>query len=123
VILVDTSIWIDHLVASNVILADLLANQCVLGHPYVTGELALGHLRRRDLVLRNLQRLPQAVVASHREAMHLIREESLFGLEIGYVDVHLLASARMTAGASLWTRDRSLHAAAMRLRVAQRLFH
>jgi predicted nucleic acid-binding protein len=123
VILVDTSIWVDHLVAPNVILTDLLANQRVLGHPYVTGELALGRLRRRDVVLRNLQRLPQAVVASHREAMHLIRQESLFEVGIGYVDVHLLASARMTAGASLWTRDKSLHAAAMRLQVAQRLFH
>jgi predicted nucleic acid-binding protein len=123
VILVDTSIWIDHLVAPNVILADLLANQRVLGHPYVTGELALGHLRRRDLVLRNLQRLPQAVVASHREVLRLIQQEALFGLGIGYVDMHLLASARLSNETSLWTHDKSLHTAALRLQVAERLFH
>jgi predicted nucleic acid-binding protein len=90
----------------------------VLAHPFVIGELALGALRSRDLILDNLRRLPQAVVASHQELLHFIDEHHLFRRGIGYVDAHLLAAARLTAGASLWTDDRRLRVCADRLGLA-----
>ena len=114
-ILVDTSVWIDHLRAGNEVLEGLLNNARVLGHPFVTGELALGNLRQRALVLGALRELPQAMVASDEEVFHFIQREALFGRGIGYVDAHLLAAVRLTADASLWTRDRRLHAVADRL--------
>jgi predicted nucleic acid-binding protein len=115
VILVDTSVWIDHLRAGNDALRGLLDNARVLGHPFVTGELALGNLRQRVLVLGALRELPQATVASDEEVFHFIDREALFGLGIGYIDAHLLAAVRLTAGASLWTRDRRLHSVAAQL--------
>ncbi|HZU89994.1 MAG TPA: hypothetical protein VE993_12105 [Stellaceae bacterium] len=82
------------------------------------GELALGKLRSRDLVLDALQDLPRAVVPSDREILRFIDRHALFRLGIGYVDVHLLAAVRMTPEAALWTRDRRLQAAAERLGLA-----
>jgi len=120
VILVDTSVWVEHLRARNEELGALLETGQVLGHPFVTGEIALGSLRQRDLILRELQELPQAEMASDQEVLHLIDRRALFGRGIGYVDVHLLASVRLTAGASLWTRDTRLHAVAAEFDVATR---
>lgn len=111
-ILADTSIWVDHLRARDETLVDLLDAGRVLAHPFVIGELALGNLRQRDLVLADLQDLPQARVATEREILELIDRRQLFGRGIGYVDVHLLAAVRLTLGASLWTRDRRLFAVA-----------
>ena len=108
-ILVDTSVWVDHLRARDDVLASLLEAGSVVVHPFVTGELALGHLKRRDAVLQTLQDLPQARVATHDEVLHFIGQNRLFGLGIGYVDAHLLAAARLNPGVSLWTRDRRLH--------------
>jgi len=90
----------------------------VLGHPFVIGELALGSLRQRDVILTALQDLPQAVVASEIEVLKFIKVQALYGLGIGYVDAHLLASTRLTLGGSLWTRDKRLHAVADRLGLA-----
>jgi predicted nucleic acid-binding protein len=101
VILVDTSVWVDHLRAGNDALRGLLDRGQILGHPYVLGELALGNLRRRDIVLGAMHELPQATVASDEEVMHFIDREALFGRGIGYVDAHLLAAVRLTAGAEL----------------------
>jgi predicted nucleic acid-binding protein len=115
VILVDTSVWADHLRAGNEILARLLNAGRVLGHPFVTGEIALGTLRQRDLVLGALRELPQAAVASDEEVLHFIDRHALFGRGVGYVDAHLLAAVRLTAGASLWTRDRRLQRVAAQL--------
>lgn len=114
-ILVDTSIWIDHLRSGDAQLVTLLQSDQVLGHPWVTGELALGNLARRDEVLGLLHNLPQATVATDLEVMTLIDHHRLFGLGIGYVDAHLLASAKLSAGAKLWTRDKRLHATAVQL--------
>ena len=114
-IIVDTSVWIDHLKSSNPVLADLLGNGRVLAHSFVTGELALGSLRQRRTVLESLRDLPQATVASDDEVMMLIEREQLYGLGIGFVDAHLLAAVRLTPGALLWTRDRRLWQAATRL--------
>jgi len=115
VILVDTSVWVDHLRESDEALAGLLEAGNVLAHPFVIGELALGNIPRRDLVLRALHDLPQASVATDREVLHLVDQHLLFGLGIGYLDAHLLAAVLLTAGAGLWTRDRRLERAADRL--------
>jgi predicted nucleic acid-binding protein len=118
VILVDTSVWVDHLRAGDSSLATLLDASRVLAHPFVTGELALGNLRQRALVLGALSDLPQAKVATHGEVLHFIDEHSLFGLGIGYIDAHLLTAVRLTADATLWTRDKRLHLLARRIGLA-----
>jgi predicted nucleic acid-binding protein len=122
-ILVDTSVWIDHLRRSEDLLIDLLAQEQVVMHPFVIGELALGSLRSRSAVLETLQDLRQATVAQDDEVMRMIDRHGLFGLGIGYVDVHLLAAVRLTPDASLWTRDKRLLAVAERLSLAARLTH
>jgi predicted nucleic acid-binding protein len=115
VILVDTSVWVDHLRVGNKIVVNLLDSGRVLVHPFIIGELALGNLRQRQVILASLQDLPQANLATNQEVLHFIELHALAGLGIGYVDAHLLVSARLTTGASLWTRDKRL------LRVADRL--
>lgn len=122
-ILVDTSIWIDHLRASDERLARMLDDGKVLAHPFVTGELALGNLRQRDAVLSALQDLPQACVATGNEVLRFIGAKSLFGIGIGYIDAHLLASVLLTPGSMLWTRDRRLLEASSRLGVATNTTH
>jgi predicted nucleic acid-binding protein len=121
VILADTSVWVDHLRRSNRAFVRRLEAGEILGHPFVIGELALGHLEPRSLILRDLHDLPQSIVASHQEALHFITEHRLFGLGIGYVDTHVLASTRLTEGTALWTRDQRLHRVAERLKLAASL--
>jgi predicted nucleic acid-binding protein len=120
VILVDTSVWVHHLRAKDRALGELLDGGQVLVHPFVIGELALGNLRQRDLVLEALQNLPQASVATNPEVLHFIAQHELHGIGIGYVDARLLASVRLTAGASLWTRDKRLQAVANELGLGSR---
>jgi hypothetical protein len=117
-ILVDTSVWIDHLRTNDKALSNLLNAGRVLAHPFVTGELALGNLRQRAIILEALSDLPQAKVATDREVRYFIDENALFGRGIGYVDAHLLAAVRLTTGAALWTRDKRLHGVADRLKLA-----
>lgn len=117
-ILVDTSVWVDHLRSGDETLASLLHAGRVLAHPFVIGELALGTLRRRREILDLLEDLPHATVASHEEVLSFIERQALAGLGIGYVDAHLLAATRLTAGSALWTRDRRLAAGAERLGLA-----
>lgn len=109
-ILVDTSVWINHLRTGDPELVALLQASHVLAHPWVIGELALGHLVRRGEILGLLGHLPQAKVATDHEVLTLIDNHQLFGLGIGYVDAHLLAATLLTAGARLWTHDRRLAA-------------
>jgi predicted nucleic acid-binding protein len=118
VILVDTSVWVDHLRAGDRTLVRLLENSQVLVHPFVIGELALGNVRQRANLLAELQNLPQAPVASDQEVLRFIELHELFGLGIGYVDAHLLAAVRLSAGSSLWTRDKRLLAIAVHLGMA-----
>lgn len=117
-ILVDTSIWVDHLRSGDEVLAGLLDSGRVLTHPFVVGELALGHLRQRDLVIRTLLNLPQASTATEQEVLQFIDQHTLPGTGIGYIDAHLLAAVRLTAGTSIWTRDSRLLAVADRLGLA-----
>lgn len=107
-ILVDTSVWVDHLRAGDDALAALLSSGGVLAHPCVIGEIALGTLRRRKVVLSDLHDLPQAIVATDAEALSFIERRALSGLGIGYVDACLLASTQLTAGSAFWTRDKRL---------------
>ena len=107
-ILVDTSVWIDHFRAGEPHLSSLLRDGHVLAYPWVIGELALGHLSQRDEILGLLRNLPQAKSATDVEVLTLIDNHRLFGLGIGYVDAHLLAAAMLTTGARLWTRDKRL---------------
>ena len=122
-ILVDTSIWIDHLRAGDETLVRLLDVGRVLAHPFVTGELALGNLRNRDAVLGALQDLPQTYVATETEVLRFIGEKALFGIGIGYIDAHLLAATLLTPGSRLWTRDKRLLTASARLGVAASTTH
>ena len=107
-ILVDTSVWVDHLRRSEPGLIELLERSAVVMHPFVVGEIACASLRDRSSILELLQDLPAAVVAESAEVLHFIERHALHGKGIGYVDVHLLASAVLTGGARLWTRDLKL---------------
>jgi predicted nucleic acid-binding protein len=116
-ILADTTIWIDHLARRDEQLARLLEAEEVLGHPFVTAEIALGSLADPIATIALLEEVPQARTVSHHELMALIRSERLGGCGIGFVDVHLLAACRL-AGSSLWTRDKRLLTQAQRLSLA-----
>jgi predicted nucleic acid-binding protein len=115
VILVDTSVWVEHLRAGKPGLAHLLDRGLVLAHPWVTGELALGHLSQRQVILGLLTGLPSAEIATDAEVLGLIEAEQLYGLGVGYVDAQLLAAIRLTANARLWTADKRLAVVARRL--------
>jgi predicted nucleic acid-binding protein len=112
VILVDTSVWMEHLRLGLPRLATLLQEGEVMIHPWVIGELACGNLRNRQQVLELLLGLPMATVASDTEVLLLIERELLMGRGIGYIDAHLLASARLSH-CRLWTQDRRLAAVAL----------
>lgn len=114
-ILVDTSVWIDHLRKGNGRLSDLLMNSSVLVHPHVIGELACGNLSNRKQVLKLLNALPVSKVAADREVLYFIEQNELMGRGIGYVDAHLLAAASLSGPAALWTRDRKLQSVASEL--------
>ena len=109
--LVDTSVWVDHFRRGNAALARLLEHGEVVAHPFVIGELSLGSLKRRGDILELLMALPTAAMVGHDEAVRLIDRHRLFGTGLGWVDVHILASA-LVGQVSLWTLDRRLAAAA-----------
>ena len=117
-ILVDSSVWVDHLRQGDQLLVTLLEASQVLTHPFVVGELALGSLKNRDSILGNLKGLPQAATATDGEVQQFIESNALFGLGIGYIDAHLLAAVRLNTGTQLWTRDKRLSAIANRMGVA-----
>lgn len=119
-ILVDTSVWIDHLRESDPILVELLESVAVATHPLVIGELAVGSLRKRAEFLALLNELPRSPVVGEGEVLALINAHQLHGRGLGIVDVHLLASTLLAPGTSLWTRDARLRAAASSLGVLWR---
>lgn len=116
-ILVDSSVWIEHLRHDLPELRQVLHAGEALAHPLVIGELAMGNLRQRATIIERLRDLPQAKVATDEETLDFVSRERLYGLGIGYIDAHLIASTRLTPGARLWTRDRRLAAVAARLGV------
>jgi predicted nucleic acid-binding protein len=117
VVLVDTSVWVDHFRVASLPLVRLLKDAKVVVHPFVIGELACGRLARRHEVLSLLGKLPRVEPVSDAEALAFIDANGLAGSGIGLVDVHLLASARL-ARVSLYTRDKALARAGARLGLA-----
>ena len=118
-ILVDTSVWIDHLRRGLPALAAALEEGWVMMHPFVLGELACGNIKNRSEILRLLGDLPGAPTATDPEVLVFIEQRALMGRGIGYIDVHLLTSVALAAGqARVWTRDRRLAAVAAELGLA-----
>ena len=107
-ILVDTSVWVDHLRRDNPVLTALLEQNLVVMHPMVLGELACGNLQNRQELLHLWQRLESLQTVNHDEALYFIEQAGLMGKGIGYVDVHLLASVALADSTKLWTRDKRL---------------
>ena len=117
-ILPDTSVWIDH-IRSEIAHVDYLLNEGqVLMHPMVIGELACGNLRDRDAMLAKFRQTPELPELSHDEVIQFIEDNRIMGMGIGFVDAHLLASVAKAEGCQLWTRDRRLRNAAIRLNLA-----
>ena len=115
-VLVDTSVWFSHLRDGNNRLAELLNDGEVACHPFIVGELACGNLRNRIMILTLLESLPMTVAAEHEEVLTLIENKRLMGKGVGYVDVHLIASALLT-GLSIWTLDSKLNRVADHLQI------
>jgi len=115
-ILVDTSVWVDHLRRGNASLRQALEADEVLCHPFVIGELACGRMTNRAEILSLLHALPQATLLDEGEALTFLETHGLMGVGLGWIDVHLLGAARL-ARVSLWTLDRPLARAAARLGV------
>ncbi|RCS22112.1 type II toxin-antitoxin system VapC family toxin [Phyllobacterium salinisoli] len=113
-ILVDTSIWIDHFRHGNAGLRKIIEEDRLICHPFVIGELALGSLRDRDAVMAFLAVQREAFVATHDEVMTMIDRHLIFSMGIGYTDAHLLASTLLDRRSTLWTRDKRLAAAAQK---------
>jgi predicted nucleic acid-binding protein len=114
VVLADTSVWIEHWRKGEPGLARLLEGDDILVHPFVIGELSLGALHPRAQVIEDLRALPAVPLAEDSEVSVLVERHRLWGRRLGWIDVHLLASA-LIAGCRIWTRDRPLSAAAQRL--------
>ncbi len=121
--LVDTTIWIDHLRAPDPMLAKLLLDREVLTHPIVVAEIALGSIKDRASVLDALDNLPFTRELLNAEVRGMIERHRLWGSGIGFADAHLLGAPLLTPRTRLWTRDRRLHAAAVKLGVATASLH
>ena len=117
-ILVDTSVWIDHLSVGEDRLDALLNGGRVMAHPFVIGELACGNIHNRAEVLKLLKNLPQAPVASQEEMLFFIDNNKLMGRGIGFIDAHLMAATAMADSSRIWTRDKRLERAASDLNLA-----
>ncbi|MFZ5998042.1 MAG: type II toxin-antitoxin system VapC family toxin [Nitrospirota bacterium] len=113
-VLVDTSVWVAHLRDGNVGLETLLNEGQVVCHPFIVGELACGNLKNRAEILSLLQALPMASFIEHEEVIQFIGHYTLMGKGLGYIDVHLIASALLT-GIPLWTLDKRLHETSSKL--------
>jgi predicted nucleic acid-binding protein len=120
-ILADSSIWVDHLRRKDRAMEARLGERSIVIHPFIIGEVALGYLEHRAEVLLRLHWLPRATAADTSEVLRFVDRHKLIGTGIGYVDAHLLVSCRLTPDTLLWTRDKRLHAVAIRLALAAAL--
>ena len=118
-VLVDTSVWVGHLRKGDAHLAQLLDKGRVLCHPFIIGEIACGNLKSRTEILDALSELEHTPIIEFDEYMQFINQNRLYGMGIGFVDVHLLASA-LLADVILWTADKRLHKVALDLGVGYR---
>jgi predicted nucleic acid-binding protein len=117
-ILVDTSVWIDHLHATDARLVRLLADDEIGCHPLIVEELALGSIQQRDVVLGLLANLRQSPTVAHLEILHLVEHRRLWGKGLSATDANLLGSVALVDGAQLWTRDKRLKAVCSEVGVA-----
>ncbi len=117
-ILVDSSVWVDHLRTGEPTLVELLNSSKVLIHPFVVGELACGNLKNRNVVLSLLRDLPAVPVATDEAVLFFIERHGLMGRGIGYIDAHLLAAAVLAGNMQIWTRDKRLCAVAESIKLA-----
>ncbi len=106
-VLVDTSVWVSHLRETHVGLVDLLNDGEIACHPFIVGELACGNLKNKTIILALLEALPMTCLVEHSEVLAFIDAHDLMGKGLGYIDVHLLASAVLT-GLPIWTFDKKL---------------
>lgn len=113
-ILVDTSVWIEHLRHGSVELETLLNEGAVACHPFIIGELACENLKNRDEILSLMQELPLASSVEDYEALHFIEDHKIMGKGLGYIDIHLLMSALLTR-IPFWTMDKRLHEVSLKL--------
>ena len=113
-ILVDTSVWIEHFRSGSVELATLLHEGAVACHPFIVGELACGNLKNRAEIISLLQELPMATCAEDAEVIQFINDHKLMGKKLGYIDIHLLMSALLTR-IPLWSFDKRLHEVSLKL--------
>jgi predicted nucleic acid-binding protein len=111
-ILADSSIWIDHLRHRDERMIQLMETVGLLVHPFIIGEVALGHVKNRDVILAEMSQFQQSVLATDTEVLQLINRMSLMGTGLGLIDIHLLGSVLVTIDAKLWTRDKKLAAVA-----------
>jgi predicted nucleic acid-binding protein len=116
VVLVDTSVWINHLRTSNEYLSELLIEEKVLVHPFVIGELACGSMKNRLKILGYLRELPHSLESDFDETMDFLTEKNLFGKGIGWVDASLLLSTRLSK-AKLWSIEQRLRTLAIALKI------
>lgn len=117
-ILVDTSVWVEHLRSGENNLAALLNRVAVATHPMIIGELACGNLNNRELFLSLLKSLPFVDQPTHEEVFYFIEQNTLTGRGIGFIDAHLMAAVALTSDCSLWTLDRRLKAIAQEMELA-----
>ena len=122
-ILVDTSVWVDHLRNSEADLNSLLNANNVLMHPMVIGELACGHMHNRKQALEHWHSLPRINETSHEQVISLIETKNLMGRGLGFVDIHLLCSVLNYPGSQLWTRDKKLNGIANKFKIAFEKVH
>jgi predicted nucleic acid-binding protein len=113
-VLVDTSVWVKHLRYGDIVLRSLLEDGDATCHPFIVGELACGNLKNRAEILSLLRALPMATVAEHDEVMRFIEDHRLMGKGLGFIDLHLLASAVLSE-IQLWTMDKRLHQVSLKL--------
>lgn len=109
-VLVDTSVWVSHLRDGDPDLKQLLDDGQVVCHPYIIGELACGNMKYRSEILSLMQLLPLATPAQHEEVLRFIEWNHLTGKGLGYIDVHLSASALLTR-VPMWSYDKRLNEA------------
>ncbi len=115
-VLVDTSVWVSHFRGGNTLLQTLLLEEVVVCHPFIIGEVACGHLKDRKKIISLFQALPSVTMPEHTEVLEFLERNRLMGLGMGWIDVHLLASALLNR-VSLWTMDKKLREVATRLNV------
>jgi len=113
-VLVDTSVWVEHLRSGNIGLENLLNDDHVICHLFIVGELACGNFSNRSEILSLLQALPLANHAEHEEVMHFVENYSLMGKGLGYVDMHLIVAAMLNR-VPIWTLDKKLKGVSSKL--------